>query len=249
MVPNKLEKQIREKMNSREIQPSAQAWDRLDEMLKIAEQNNIQTSTDKKNKFRWFFIAASCIGFIFIVTIVFTTNFNTHNGLDDNNKIKKVIVVSSEIKSKNRLNKSEKIITSKDDNANLITNKNNANSNKIKINKVTKSPVSIIKNNQNQIAISSNNEHIDLIKNENKLDLISSQNLNSETIHATENQENKPLIELKKADKYKLKIDANNLLSQVESELKIEYRENIFQKIAKNIQTAKVAFNERNIKK
>ena len=42
MEPNKLENQIREKLHSREIQPSAQAWDRLDAMLTVAEE--------KKNK-------------------------------------------------------------------------------------------------------------------------------------------------------------------------------------------------------
>ena len=42
MGPNKIEKQFREKLSSREIQPSAQAWDRLDAMLSVAEE--------KKNK-------------------------------------------------------------------------------------------------------------------------------------------------------------------------------------------------------
>ncbi|GAW89832.1 hypothetical protein FPS14_contig00031-0036 [Flavobacterium psychrophilum] len=40
MEPNKLENQIQEKLNAREIQPSAQAWDRLDAMLLVTEKIN-----------------------------------------------------------------------------------------------------------------------------------------------------------------------------------------------------------------
>jgi hypothetical protein len=42
MAQNKLENQIKEKLNSREIQPSAQAWDRLDAMLTVAEEKKTQ---------------------------------------------------------------------------------------------------------------------------------------------------------------------------------------------------------------
>jgi hypothetical protein len=59
MEPNKLEKQIREKLSAREIQPSAQAWDRLDAMLSVAENKK------PKRKY-WLYIAASIIGFVFV---------------------------------------------------------------------------------------------------------------------------------------------------------------------------------------
>jgi hypothetical protein len=59
MEPNKLEKQIREKLNAREIQPSAQAWDRLDAMLTVAENK-------KPRRKYWLYIAASIIGFVFV---------------------------------------------------------------------------------------------------------------------------------------------------------------------------------------
>lgn len=38
MEQNKLETQIKEKLNSREIQPSEMAWDRLDAMLSVSEE-------------------------------------------------------------------------------------------------------------------------------------------------------------------------------------------------------------------
>ena len=38
MEPNKVETQIKEQLNAREIQPSEMAWDRLDAMLSVAEE-------------------------------------------------------------------------------------------------------------------------------------------------------------------------------------------------------------------
>ena len=58
MEPNKLENQIRETLNSREIQPSKHAWEKLDSMLTVSER--------PKNKFPWLWIAACFIGFVFI---------------------------------------------------------------------------------------------------------------------------------------------------------------------------------------
>ena len=65
MEPNKLENQMREKLNAREIQPSANAWDRLDAMLSVTE--------DKKPKrnFNWLSIAAGIIGFLFVGLIFY----------------------------------------------------------------------------------------------------------------------------------------------------------------------------------
>lgn len=49
MEPNKIDNQIREKLNAREIQPSAQAWDRLDAMLTVSEEKK------PKKGYGWFF--------------------------------------------------------------------------------------------------------------------------------------------------------------------------------------------------
>ena len=43
MEPNKLETQIKEQLNAREIQPSEMAWDRLDAMLSVAEEKKNKT--------------------------------------------------------------------------------------------------------------------------------------------------------------------------------------------------------------
>ena len=57
MALNKIDNQIKNKLNAREIQPSEPAWDRLDAMLTIAE-----TQQPKRN-LTWLYIAASFLLF------------------------------------------------------------------------------------------------------------------------------------------------------------------------------------------
>lgn len=64
MEPNKkLEKQLKEKMQSREIQPSPAAWDRLDAMLAVAEEKKAGFNN------QWLYIAAALIGFLAIAYV------------------------------------------------------------------------------------------------------------------------------------------------------------------------------------
>ena len=55
MEPNKLEREFREKLEKRAIQPSDMAWDRLDAMLSVAEKK-------KKPNRAWMYMAASFFG-------------------------------------------------------------------------------------------------------------------------------------------------------------------------------------------
>ena len=68
MELNKLENQIREKLNSREIKPSPQAWDRLDAMLSVAEGKKI------RRPFGWLYIAASIMILLAAGLFFFTQN-------------------------------------------------------------------------------------------------------------------------------------------------------------------------------
>jgi hypothetical protein len=49
MEPNKIENQIKEKLDARKIQPSAQAWDRLDAMLAVSEANKTKKNFTLKH--------------------------------------------------------------------------------------------------------------------------------------------------------------------------------------------------------
>ena len=70
MEPNNFEKDFREKLNQRTIEPSDKAWDRLDAMLSIAEEKQ-----PKKN-YKWLYIAASIVGFLLVGTFFFNQKKN-----------------------------------------------------------------------------------------------------------------------------------------------------------------------------
>lgn len=62
MAPNNWEEQIKQQLQGREIQPSAQAWDRLDAMLTVAEEK--KTKRPFGVYFRYMAIAASVLVFL-----------------------------------------------------------------------------------------------------------------------------------------------------------------------------------------
>jgi hypothetical protein len=68
MALNNIENQIKEKLNAREIQPSAPAWDRLDAMLSVAETKK------PKRDFTWLYLAAAFL--LFCGLGFFLLNFN-----------------------------------------------------------------------------------------------------------------------------------------------------------------------------
>ena len=66
------EKNIKEKLNERKIQPSAQAWDKLEMML-----NDQEVKTTKKSPRTYLFIAASLLVFVSLGTFFFKMNSDT----------------------------------------------------------------------------------------------------------------------------------------------------------------------------
>ena len=64
MEPTKLENQIQSELRNRIIEPSTAAWDRLDTMLTIAENKS-------NKKVVWWPVAASILGFFGIATVLF----------------------------------------------------------------------------------------------------------------------------------------------------------------------------------
>ena len=222
MEPSKLETQIKNQLNDREINPSAMAWDRLDTMLTIAEK--------PKKHFPWLLVVASFIGFVFVATIIFRTNVTSPSA---NEQIPDKVVVNNNVTTNSNLINPK--ITTK--NEQLITK--NVQPSTYNLQPTTTKKVSAI--NQNQIAIINEKSNQ---KNELKINEIIIQEVNSN--QSTENTlpENlKPIINSK------ISVDANKLLSQVDNEMKSEYRETVFQKISRKYQTAKTAFTERNIQK
>ena len=72
MAPIKLEDNIREKLEEREIQPSAGAWNELETQL-------LAKSEKKSNKIVWYAVAASLVSALIVASLVFNRATNTSN--------------------------------------------------------------------------------------------------------------------------------------------------------------------------
>ena len=239
MEPNNFEKDFREKLNQRKIEPSNKAWDRLDAMLSIAEEKKPK----KKNK--WLYIAASITAFLLVGTFFFNQKKNVNEtpennvvskeniqkksivkpGLDASDSIEKQIVTSEKESIQNIGNsiKEEKISNQKSNKT--IKNENN---------QIAESSV-IIKKNQETQSINDQISVPEAPKNETTDQLLKT----AEKTVVAENSGNPKT-------KSKIKINANDLLNQVDGELELSFREKVIAKVNKNYQTVKVAVANRN---
>lgn len=235
MEPNNFEKYFREKLNNRQIEPSNKAWDRLDAMLSVAEESR----PEKKSKRKWLFIAASVVGFLLVGTFFFNQNKNTvetpkdvvveentkkdsvMKPVLDNTDLVKPGVEVAENPLQESSNKEEK-------KRNQISNQNIKNES----NQIAESSV-IIKNNQEKQSINNQTVIAESAKNSNVDQLL-------------ETAENKVVAENSAKPKSKIKVNANDLLNQVDGELELSFREKVISKVNKNYQTVKVAVASRN---
>jgi hypothetical protein len=231
MEPNNFEKDFREKLNQRKIEPSDKAWDRLDAMLSITEEKK-----PKKNR-KWLYIAASFVGILLVGSFFFNQNKNTietpkavvveketekesidktsHNNVDS---VKTEIAVSEKKSSKTLI---------KEQKQNKISNTNIKNES----NQIAESSI-IIKNNQENQSINNQAVTADNSKKANPDQLL-------------ETTEHKTLAE-NGVKKSKIKINASDLLNQVDGELELSFREKVITKVNKNFQEVKVALTNRN---
>jgi len=225
MEPNNFEKDFREKLNNRTIEPSDKAWDRLDAMLSITENKK----SKKKNK--WFYIAASFVGFLLVGTFFF-------NQKEQTIKVPQSVVVEDDIKKdsvvkpvSNSVDSIKTVIASSEQTS--VPNSNNKQKSnttlKNESNQVAESSI-IIKNNQEKQSIPIQNQ---ISKNENVDQLL----VNAEKAVVAENSAKQ---------KSKVKINADDLLNQVDGELELSFREKVISKVNKNYQTVKVALANRN---
>ena len=253
MEPNKLENQIREKLHSREIQPSAQAWNRLDAMLSEAEEKKT------RRPFGFLFIAAS-------ITILLTVGmlFFTQNGPEIQTEND---VVISETKDTIQKKVNEISTPSVENNQEVVSNQPTAdnrqpttNNQRVSISTREQSSngrsnqKSVIKN-QNplinrdkQIEYLINSSDIalkDLPKIEKRKEIIIESNksaITDDDLLAGIDTAAKQTIKKQKT----VKVDAKNLLSQVDGELELTFREKVINKVTKNYKEVKVVLANRN---
>lgn len=250
MVPNKFEEQVREQLNSREIQPSENAWDRLDAMLSVAEEKKT------KRSFGWLYIAASIL--VFVTAGLFFFNQNTSEITPDativNQEVTKDSVNDSSEKIQNEV-PTEKMqpLVQVEENTTQPTTPNTQSTSTYNLQPTTNNQVSIIKSNQSIAQKSTPNQ----TKNtpSPKQEVIAQNNEKSDVKNPIPvfsnpiNSENKEVIaqnELNQKPSTKVTVSANSLLSQVDGELDLTFREKVLQKVSKNYKEVKVALSTRN---
>jgi hypothetical protein len=238
MEPNNFEKDFREKLNQRKIEPSDKVWDRLDAMLCIAEEKKPK----KKNK--WLYIAASFAAFLLIGTFFFNQKNSTIE------MPKKTVVIKEHVQ-KDSVENQNRITTDPIENQIVTSEKessqNRGNSIKEEEKKIIQKSNKTIKNGNNQIAESS----VIIKKNQEKQSInnqtvVAENTKNSNVDQLLETADHKVIAENSAKPKTKIKVNANNLLNQVDGELELSFREKVIARVNKNYQTVKVAVANRN---
>lgn len=225
MAPNKLDNQIREKLNARDIQPSAPAWDRLDAMLAVSEEKK------SKKGYGWFFVAASTLLFFGLGFFLFNTNETPK--IDNSNPI--VTTNNNEIDSV-QINKIDEFLV-KTEQSVLVQNavnysKTSTNKNSKETNKLTNEE-NLTKDYSSPVIHHSS---------PNTYKYVSPDELLAEA----QTGEKVITSDKKIIPKVKMKVDANSLLTTVEKELDDNHRETTLDKLNRKFQDAKSALANRN---
>lgn len=225
MEPNKIDNQIREKLNAREIQPSAQAWDRLDVMLTVSEEKK------PKKGYGWFFVAASTILFFGLGFFI----FNSNETQEINNSTPIVTTINEEIDT-TETNKINEISV---ENVKSLLVQNEINNSQPTRNKKSVETSKGIKEESVLEEKITPNSQLPIL---NTYKYVSPENLlvEAQTGERTINLDNKI------APKSKVKIDVNSLLTSVEKELDVNHRETTLEKLNRKFQDAKSALANRN---
>lgn len=246
MEPNNFEKDFREKLNQREIEPSNKAWDRLDAMLSVAEEKKptVRLRSLQDSSKKWLYIAASVVGFLFVGTIYFN-RFETA-------EIKKETPIVLEQKiNKDTLNA---VGINKDD----VVSINNHNLKPISKN--APAVVGIHNRNKNSKQLESNvalsvkndlkedNTTVNSFENKNHQPENKSKYISAEQLLAEVNGkvETKTTDEIIKKNRKAVSVNPNDLLLNAETELNQSYRESALDKFNKNLKAVKSAIANRN---
>ena len=240
MEQNKLEQEIKQALENRTIQPSEMAWNKLDAMLAIAEGQK------PKRNLGWLYTAAAILGFILIGSVFFS---QTEEVIDkgrtdvvlDNQKPQSLEPqikndgAMPQVQSTPQVAASENVPVKTDDRPSVKNARTNPEP-KAAANLKTAFNQNLI--NQNPIAQSSS---IMNQKTEQQPAVVVPQTPADELVAATENQKSVPT-----PLKTQVKVDAGSLLSQVDGELELSFREKAIKSINKRFRTVKGALATRN---
>jgi hypothetical protein len=225
MEPNKIDTQIKDKLNNRTITPSVTSWDRLDAMLNSTEKNK------PIKKYNWLAVAAVVV--VFIGLGFFYTTTPTSNPQNDNSS---PIVTINESKNDSAA-PSGTIEVEKQSPILVQTNSNKIN----KKNIITEEkPIQELETIQKIVAQ-------EIAPNSKTTPPTSYKYISPETL-LNEIQTGQTAItnNIKTVSKNKIKINAASLLTGIEKELDSVYRETTLDKLNKNFNKIKTVIANRN---
>ncbi|MFM1753962.1 MAG: hypothetical protein RLZZ236_901 [Bacteroidota bacterium] len=225
MEPNKIDTQIKDKLNNRTITPSAPSWDRLEAMLNSTENEKA------KPNYNWLAIAAAVVVF-FGLGMLYTTT-PTSNPLNDNSSS---IVAVNESKNISAA-PSATIAVEKQSPILVQTNSNKINEKTI----ITEEkPIQELESIQKIVAQ-------EIATNPKASPPANYKYISPESL-LNEIQTGQKAItnNIKTVSKNKIKINAGSLLTGIEKELDSVYRETTLDKLNKNFNKIKTVIANRN---
>jgi hypothetical protein len=223
MEPNNIDKQIKEKLNQREIQPSSNAWDRLDAMLSVEEQK-------PKRSYKWLSIAAVFVGFTLIGVFMMNKENSTDNVIPSNPIVleSETETIQNETTSKIENNFSEV----KDEEA--VVHQST---------KKIEKPSSEINPKKDYLLDNHSKKEEIIVENQPKIS--APKYINAESLLAEiETGEKIEIPNISK--KPTVKVDANALLSSAEKEVDETFRDKVIQSINKKYNSVKSTLANRN---
>ena len=225
MEPNKIDTQIKDKLNNRTITPSAPSWDRLEAMLNSTENEKAERN------YNWLAIAAAVV--VFLGLGIFYTTTTTSNPQNDNSS--PILAVNE---SKNISAAPNPTIANEKQSPVLVQN----NSNKIiaRTNITEENPIQELEPIQKIVAqeIATNPK----ASQPTNYKYISPEAL----LNEIETGQKAITNNIKTVSKNKIKINAGSLLTGIEKELDSVYRETTLDKLNKNFNKIKTVIANRN---
>lgn len=230
MKSDKLEKQFREKLQNRTIEPSDKAWDRLDAMLSVAEKK-------KKPYGKWWFVAAGLLILFSVGKFLFKAEKfspTIHNEV----VIDKPFVGTESEKESIVINENTIEITPKNIEEKVVATKKATAQNSSASEKMTPNSTEVAF----QEEVVNPTEQNTSVKTTTRK-YISAQSLLSQV------ESEKKIIEQKiepKKFESKIQIDANTLLSETETEMDESFKTRALNEFLNQYQTIKTAVSNRN---
>ena len=231
MEQNSFENQIKENLEKHSITPSNEVWSRLNEMLPVSEE--------PKRNYKWMFLAASFIGFF--STVIFFQR--QPDELVDADKPKILIDNKIAPRTENALSKSNGL--------GIISDIKNSEKEIVKfeskINHKKNNDLLVLENN----GVKNNSKSIleDVILNGTQNSIVfkeQTQNIsqpNANELNSLNETSQKSELDTKSDQ---IRVNAISLLSQVENELNLTFRQKVIIKIAKNYKATKEILVTRN---